>query len=68
MPISREEVVAVYREILGREPESEAVIQGYMSSASSVLHMATNAAYSPEFAVRIGAVDGGVNPRKSGEH
>jgi SAM-dependent methyltransferase len=31
IPVSREDVIAAYRLILGREPESEAALQGHMS-------------------------------------
>ena len=51
MPITRDEVVNVYRYILGREPESEDVIKATAASNASVEQARITAVRSREFAV-----------------
>jgi O-methyltransferase len=51
--ISRSEVIQVYREILGRNPESEDVIAQQMNLHHTVVSLATAAATSPEFRGRF---------------
>jgi len=53
MPVSRDDVIAVYREILGREPENEAVIEGHLAGTESIVTLAKRAAYGVEFTDRV---------------
>jgi O-methyltransferase len=53
MPISRDEVVSVYRELLGRTPESENVIRYHLLNNNDVFSMIGEAIKSEEFAQRI---------------
>ncbi|WP_217126216.1 hypothetical protein [Hydrogenophilus thiooxidans] len=52
--VSREEVVCCYRAILGREPESEEVIERHRS-AENFAALRTRFLQSPEFLRRFGA-------------
>jgi O-methyltransferase len=68
MPISREEVVSVYREVLKRDPESEDIINYQMALNDDVLCLLRNAMSSVEFTRRVlehapGAKLGEINGR-----
>jgi len=61
MPVSREEAVYAYRLILGREPESEKVIQDAMRAAD-IGHLREVFLGSPEFVGKYGAGLGNTLP------
>ncbi len=50
---TRADVLAVYRGLLGREPESEAAVAQHLEGATSVRNLVRNIATSTEFAERI---------------
>jgi len=55
MPISRDEVVAVYHELLGRPPESEESIDFHSSSNDDIIAFVGKAIKGTEFIQRINA-------------
>lgn len=52
MPITRDDVISVYREVLKRDPESEEIINYQMTHNDDVLCLVQNAMRSVEFAQR----------------
>jgi O-methyltransferase len=53
MPISRDDVVSVYREVLNRDPESEEIISYQIANNEDVLCLVRNAMRSVEFTQRV---------------
>ena len=62
VPISREDVVCVYRELLGRDPESDEIINWHMSNNDDVFSLIRRGVGSVEFQSRFG-----VAPKKRKE-
>lgn len=59
---TRVDVVNAYEVLLGRSPESEAVIANHVASASTFLGLIRNLAASPEFAARAGTQAASLSP------
>lgn len=53
-PVTREQVVLAYRMLLGREPESEAVVQAAVDAQPDVAALGRSFIESPEFQARHG--------------
>ncbi len=58
-PITAAEVLAVYRSVLGREPETPGIVDDFVALGVTLEDMITQALHSGEFSERTGAFAGG---------
>src|SRR4051794_20198935 len=65
--VSRNDVVAAYRLILGREPENEQVVEGWMQ-AESVDHLRQEFMSGTEFRTKLGSKEFFANVASVGRH